>query len=133
MQFYFLSIVLNALTGFTLFTDDKREPVEAHEPFAFKLSNGAFRFVLGLLTMVMGVLSLLAATDIPVVGDIVPALAGLAGGASLVFEFYRNKATLPSEKTEKAVGFFSRNKKVFGVADLAAAALHFLFPAVLLL
>ncbi|MDR3276110.1 MAG: hypothetical protein LBT11_02675 [Treponema sp.] len=133
MQFYFLSILLNAVTGFILVTDKDREEPDTLASFRLDPSNGNFRFVLGLLTAVMGLLRLLSSTDVPVVGDIIPALAGLASGFSLIFDFYRSKTTLPSERVEKTGEFFQKNKRWLGFTAIGAALLHFLFPGLLLL
>ncbi|MDR0909275.1 MAG: hypothetical protein LBM77_05855 [Spirochaetaceae bacterium] len=127
MQFYFLSVALNALTGFVLFKDD------GESGFVASLRNSSFRLVLGICTAIMGVLSILAATDIPVVGDLLPAFAGLAGGVSLIFEFYKSKTTVVSENTEKVQGIVEKYKKPLGIVCLATAIVHFIIPGVLFL
>jgi hypothetical protein len=70
---------------------------------------------------------------VPVVGDIIPALAGFLAGFVLVFEYYRNRSTLEPEHTEKIEQVLIHNKKWVGYFAFAAAALHFLLPSVLFL
>jgi uncharacterized membrane-anchored protein len=132
MQLYFLSVVLNAAAGYILFTDDKREPA-AEQTFAPNPANPVFRLILGIVTMIMGVLSILASTDIPVVGDIFPALAGLGSGFALVFGYYRSKSTIASEKADKTGKAIELYKKPLGIVTMVIAFLHFLLPSVLLI
>ena len=134
LQFYFLSIVLNALGGYLLFFGDSNEVPEFKGRFSLK--DETFRFVVGILAVLVGFLKLLSAIegDVPIIGDLVPALAGFLSGFILIFEYYRNRATVESsENTQKIDRILVSNKKIIGVIALAAAALHFVFPRVLLL
>jgi hypothetical protein len=131
IQFYFLSIFFNALTGYALVMGSRQEEAA----LGFSLANETFRLILGILTMVTGLLKLLSSVqgDIPVVGDLLPALAGLLGGFVLIFGFYRGRSGVKSEKIEKIEGFLTKNEKTIGFFALGAAVLHFMFPSVLLL
>jgi hypothetical protein len=140
IQFYFLSILLNGLTGYLLVFDrDEKGPdidVEDGEKFQFSIHNGTFRLILGILTMVVGLLKLLSAVkgDVPVVGDLIPALAGLLAGFVLVFAYYRGRSTVEAEgKSARLEEIVSKNEKWVGIFAMVAAGLHFLFPSVLLL
>jgi hypothetical protein len=132
IQFYFLSIVCNALAGYALTRntdelDDKRQA-----PFTLSARNPTFRLLLGLLSSVTGLFKLLSAIDPPFVGDLVPALTGVGGGLLLLYDYYANTTTL---KPESALTTFLTGKKTkrgFGVWACAVAALHFLFPEMLL-
>jgi hypothetical protein len=133
IQFYFLSILLNGVTGYILsFGGDEPElPVESGRRFS--LNNNTFRLVLGILLAVTGLLKLLSPTDIPIIGDLLPALLGLAAGFVLVFGYYRERATVDSEKAARFEESIRRYKKWLGFALLGSAALHFLFPQALFL
>jgi hypothetical protein len=135
IQFYFLSIFLNGLCGYTLIQNADDDSAAPDSGFRFSLYNETFRFVLGAATIVTGLLKLLSSVrgDVPVVGDIVPALAGLLSGFVLVFEFYRGRSSLDPEHTDKIEQVLVHNKKWVGYFALAAAALHFLLPTVLFL
>jgi hypothetical protein len=135
IQFYFLSIILNALTGYTLITDTGEEDAVIESGFRWSLHNETCRLILGILTILMGLLKILSAIqgDVAVIGDLIPALAGFLSGFVLAFEYYRNRSTLEPEHTEKIEYLLIRNKKWIGFIALIAAALHFLFPSVLLL
>jgi len=134
IQFYFLSILLNALAGYILFTGDDGNVLEFKNDFSMK--DETFKLVVGILTAVTGLLKLLSPVegDVPVVGDLVPAIAGLLAGFLLIFGYYQNRSTMePSEHAEKIDRILMKNRKIIGVLALIAAVLHFLFPKVLLL
>jgi len=134
LQFYFLSIALNVLAGYILITGDEGGVLEFKSGFSLK--DETFRFVVGILSVVTGLLKILSPIegDVPVVGDLIPAITGLVCGFILIFEYYRNRSSLEaSEHTERVDRILVSNKKIIGVAALVVAVLHFLFPKVLLL
>jgi hypothetical protein len=132
VQFYFLSILLNGLTGYILsFGGDKPETME--NSFRFSLNNSTFRLILGIIIAITGLLKLLSPVDIPIIGDLIPALLGLAAGFVLLFGYYRERATVDSEKTARLEAAVERYKKWLGFGLLVSAALHFLFPKALFL
>ena len=135
IQIYFLSIFLNVLAGYILISEDEKNTLEIKPSFFLK--DETVRLVLGILSMITGVLKLLSPVegDLPILGDIIPAAAGFASGFILVFEYYKNRATIIKEPEEKAAlnVILVRNKKIIGYTAIVVAILHFLFPKVLLL
>jgi len=134
LQFYFLSIALNALAGYILITGNEDGALGFKSGLSLK--GESFKLVVGILAVITGLLKLLSVVegDVPVVGDLFPALAGFLSGFILIFEYYRNRSSLEvSGHTEKVDRLLVANKKVIGIAALIAAAMHFLFPKVLLL
>lgn len=117
-QFYFLSVLLNILAGLVLVYgkslvqkkneisvsgDDLFDTAEsdgaenattkdsvAYDAIHGTFENRTFRLVVGILAVFVGIMKILSVfrNDIPVIGDLVPALAGLAGGAALLVEYY---------------------------------------------
>ena len=71
--------------------------------------------------------------DIPVIGDLVPALAGLAGGAALLVEYYVSSSAADSTIPDNIQTVFIDSRKYIGVFCLLAGLLHFVFPQVMLL
>lgn len=134
IQFYFLSILFNAIAGYALAMDQDARPSSLDGIRAI-LSDETFRLVLGVLTLATGFFKLLSAVrgDIPVVGDLFPSVAGLASGFALVFEFYRTRSALASDVSERLELIFVKNRKWIGYGTLIAAVTHFLFPTVLFL
>jgi hypothetical protein len=135
IQFYFLSILLNGLSGYVLITNPGDEDTGLDSGFRLSFKNETCCLILGILTIVIGFLKILSAVqgDVPVVGDLIPALAGFLAGFVLVFEYYRSRSTLEPEHTEKIEMLLVHNKKWIGFLALAVAGLHFLFPSVLFL
>ena len=133
LQFYFLAVVLNAIAGYLLFFGDEGEILELKNDF---LKGETFKLVLGILSVITGLLKLLSPVegDIPIIGDLVPAVTVFLCGFILVFEYYKTRSTIEvPEQPEKIGKVLIGYKKIIGMAALVAAALHFLFPTVLLL
>ena len=134
VQFYFLSIVLNALAGYILITGDNGGSLEFTSRFS--LNDETARLLVGILSILTGFMKLLSPFEgsVPVAGDLVPALTGFLTGLILIFEYYRSRSTL---EVAEPIGRIDRillaNKKFVGTAALIAALLHFLFPRVPLL
>lgn len=139
IQLYFLSILLNGVTGYILITGDGGDSASIENSLHCSLRNNTFRLVLGILTAATGVLKLLspAMDNIPLLGDLFPALAGIAAGFILVFGYYREYSSLPAEeaggKLDRIGDTFLHYKRAAGIGLLAAALLHFLFPQALFL
>ncbi|MDR2921825.1 MAG: hypothetical protein LBU85_00605, partial [Treponema sp.] len=101
IQLYFLSILCNGLSGYILFSGggEENETIEnSAGKLRFSIHNVTFQFVLGILSAVTGVLKLLSPIEnrVPILGDIVPALAGIAGGFILIFGHYRRNVSSSS-------------------------------------
>jgi hypothetical protein len=144
IQLYFLSILLNAGSGALILGDAARKKSGSGDDSGFKsiedelkfpFSGTTFRLVLGILTGITGILKLLSTIDgkMPVIGDIVPALAGMSAGFVLLFDFYKSNSTIKSDKVAEIDNIVGHNKKLFGIFAVASAVLHFLFPNALLL
>lgn len=134
IQFYLLSVLLNALTGFVILfaeRDDERAPGKIPDV----LYDETFRLVLGTLTGVVGFFKFLTVVrgDVPVVGDLLPALGGLLGAFILLYEFYKSRNEFTEEGLSPMVRSVVLAKKYIGIACIAVAILHFLFPVVLFL
>ena len=134
LQFYLLSVVLNVLAGYILIAGDNDGVLEFKGGFSLK--DETIRLVLGILSLLTGLMKILSVVegDVPVIGDLFPALTGLLSGFILIFEYYRSRSSVEvSEHSERVDRILVSNKRIIGVAALIAAALHFLFPKVMLL
>ena len=131
---YLLSVVLNALTGIIL-SFCKEEPETG--AVSFSLDNETVRFAIGGLSFITGLLKILSPVhgNVPVVGDLFPALAGLAGGFILLFDFYRSKApdSPAVERMERIIAIIGHNRKIIGFVCITAAGLHFIFYPIIFL
>lgn len=127
MQLYFLCIVLNAAVGCVLLLPEFNKL----PPW---MENRNFRLVLGLLSVGFGILKLLITMPrIPVLGDFIPAMAGVSGGSVLLLEYYREKSTMELKLPSAIENVLTNGRKYVGMFCAAAAVLHFLFPKVILL
>ena len=138
LQFYLLSVLMNALAGYILFFGDSGGVLEWRCGFSVK--SETYRLVVGILSAFTGLFKLLSSIqgDLPVIGDIVPAVTGVLCGFILIYEYYLNLSVgddfqQEAENSKKETGFLVANKKLIGAAAMIAAVLHFLFPTVLLL
>ncbi len=137
IQLYFLSILFNSLSGYVLVAQEGWENDSIERGLGFSPRNETFRLVLGILAAVTGVLKLLspALGTVPFLGDLIPALGGIAAGFILVFGYYRDhvQAADSGGRLDRIGNAFLRWKKGTGFALLVFSALHFLFPQAFLL
>ena len=136
MQLYFLSILLNILAGTALCAESLAGRFRAFARLGPLVAGRGFRTVVGVLAAGVGFLKLLvlsAPQDVPVVGDLLPALAGLAMGATLIVQVLREKADVPKEAITRVEQIVLAYRVPLGLAGLAVAALHFLLPGALFL
>ncbi|HUX50678.1 MAG TPA: hypothetical protein VMW73_07760 [Spirochaetia bacterium] len=135
-QFYFLSIVLNLLAGIALAYDAIDEKFSLSVFFNRDIFNRqGFRLSLGIATSIVGFFKLLSVTagNVPVVGDLLPALTGLILGGSLLALYYQERSTVSGPIIQSIDNIFLKNRTVFGILGIITAVLHFLFPSVLFL
>jgi uncharacterized membrane protein len=100
------------------------------------LFGGGVRLVIGIAAAAIGILKLLSPFEgWAILGDLIPALAGITSGFVLIFTFYRDNSTrVENEGALYRIGeVFLKYKKVSGIVLLVIAALHFLFPKALFL
>jgi len=142
IQLFLLSIIFNGLIGFLLVLGDTEEGAVQEKGIKFFFTSWGFRLVLGIITVITGILKFLLPmpnserTAIPILGDFLPALAGIVAGFILIFSFYREN----SSKSETAEGKLDRigdtllqYRKAVGISLLVISVLHFLFPYALFL
>ena len=152
LQFYFLSILLNLLAGLIILYgngDSEGSEQQTAENAASKkrsafvraFGNNAFfedktfRLVLGILCAFVGLMKLVSVVrnDIPVAGDLLPAIAGMLGGTCYIIEYYCATASQEPNLPFFVKRVFVEDRKYIGIFCIAAAVLHFIFPDVLLL
>jgi hypothetical protein len=135
IQLYFLSILCNGLAGYILFAGDESG---AEEKSIILYNNPTFHLVLGILSAVTGVLKILSPSigGIPILGDLIPAAAGIIAGFMVIFGIYR-KDSSSSDQSAGSLDVLGssllRFRKPIGLGLLVVAAIHFLFPEALFL
>ena len=136
IQLYFLSILCNGLSGYVLFAGDEDAAVD--NSLRFSINSPTFHLVLGILSAVTGILKLLSPTmeGIPLLGDLIPAAAGVMAGLLLIFGIYRRDVAASSEaqgSLDRLGASLLRFRKFVGLGLLVVAVVHFLFPQALFL
>jgi hypothetical protein len=139
IQLYFLSILCNGLTGYILIRNDSGDDGLIETSMRFSARNSTFRLGLGIVSAVTGLLKLLSpvSDNWPVLGDLIPGLAGIAAGFMLIFGYYREHASDVAFSGEGKMDHIGDSvlkfQKGAGFALLFLALLHFLFPRAILL
>ncbi len=132
VQIYFLSILLNLLGGFGLASETMVERISGLRIFSdFFEGRTTLKITVGILSFIVGILKLLSSMDVPVAGDLLPALGNIAVGFALVLDYYKDRSE--STSSEKLNDFFARNSSFIGIAAVLFGVLHFFIPRVLLL
>ncbi len=136
LQFYFLSITANLLAGLTLSANYLNEKFSGLAPFKELLEKKGVKLTIGAFALIVGFLKLLIrsrSNDVPLVGDLLPALAGLGMGAVLLFEIFKERTNIPAETVSNLEKVVVNYKVPLGLAGLAISLLHFIIPGALFL
>ena len=133
MQFYFLSIFANVLAGLTLMSDYFAERFKAFLPFKDLFAKKNVKTAIGISAFVIGFLKILLPVQTVVVGDLLPALAGLAMGAGLILGLLRERTKVSAETVDNLEKTVMTYRVPLGIAGLVVSALHFLLPRALFL
>ena len=137
LQFYFLSILLNCIAGFILIANKNsktgNESSDTKMPEIFK--DKTFKLVIGIMCCFSALVKLLTSFPgaVPILGDLIPSVAGLLGGVALLIEYYLAQSPSEAKLNPKLETIFIANKKYIGILCILSALLHFLFPKVILL
>ena len=160
MQFYFLSILLNLITGSILLYSCEN-PQDAEDDFDESSENpdldsekkskikkifykifgttkiaedSLFHLIIGFLTVFTGLVKLLSPCSSPIfLGDLLPALAGLVGGASLLLLYFSQKSEVEINLPSFLEKIFISERKIVAIALIVIAIVHFIVPGVLFL
>jgi hypothetical protein len=133
LQFYFLSIFANMLAGLTLTSDYFAEKFKAFLPFKELFSKKNVKTTIGIAAFVVGFLKLLLPVQTVVVGDLLPALAGLTMGTGLILGIIKERAKVSAETVDNLEKTVMTYRVPLGIAGLVVSALHFLLPRALFL
>ena len=141
-QFYLLSVVSTVIAGLALSSDYLNTKSDFFGSFRFLQKNRSIQIAAGLVTAAIGILKLIFRSpgeDVVVVGDLLPAAAGIILGVILIGEAFRQhpKAEDEQEKVEKSVEKVTRGIAPYripvGIAGAVIGLVHFLFPRILFL
>jgi hypothetical protein len=130
LQFYFLSILTNALAGALLSADYFGRRIQRLAWLVARPASRRLKMGSGAAALLVGACTIFwpAGGGVPVIGDLVPSIAGLAMGVALLFEVFRQDALFPSEPAAAPARIGLDWRSMFGIAGLAVALLHFFLP-----
>ena len=136
IQIYFLSIILNLLAGLALSADFMGEKISGFDKLKeFIEQQSPVNIILGISVCVIGLLKLASpiSPGFFFIGDLIPGLAAIFSGATLLFLYFKNKSDVTSKLVDTLENILIRNKSIIGVTTFASAILHFLLPGVTLI
>lgn len=135
-QVYLLSVVTLILASVALGFDELDKQMRVGSFFhATVFKSEGFHFGLGVVTLLVGFFQFLSVhpDDTIILGNLVPAAAGMVLGGTLILSFYRAKSTVESVFVDRLDSIFLKNAGSFAYMGLLIAVLHFFFHRVLLL
>ena len=132
VQFYALSVFVNIIIGALMCIEGKNGEDSFLGRLKEMLEEKGIKFSLGVLSAIIGLFKFLTPMrgDIAVVGDLLPAVTGIALGGVLLLEFFRTRSDISSEAISRIEGTVTTNRKFIGMAGIVVGILHFLMPAV---
>jgi len=94
--------------------------------------ENSLKFGLGLASLVIAFFKLLSPIegDVPVIGDLLPVVAGLATGAVLLFDFFRGSSDIKSSTVDRLESGILSYRRYIGIGAAVTGLLHFLIPTV---
>lgn len=134
-QIYLLSIVVNLIAGLSLSAGNLGERAEILAVFNWFRENKRAEIVLGVLAAATGVLKLIIKSPdetVPVAGDLLPGLIGIAMSVVLIMDAFQ-KVEAGGDTAVKGKPVLLGYTTHIGVTGLVISVLHFLFPGVLIL
>ena len=117
-------------------SDDAQKPAGGLKSLAIPfLGDKTLQLVVGILVGLTGIMKLLSPIqyDIAIIGDLIPALAGIAASAFLLLDWYQDRSDVAIMLPESIESIYTGGRKYLGIFCVIAAVLHFIFPRVLFL
>lgn len=135
-QFYLLSVFANIVAGLTLAGDYLGEKFAFLASFKNLRENRTGQIVIGIVALAVGFITFFVRAPgdtVPVVGDLLPSVAGIAMGITLLVESFRQQVDSRGPQAEKLSKALITYRVPAGIAGASIAIVHFLFPAAVIL
>ncbi len=135
-QFYLLSVFINIVAGLTLAGDYLGDRFALLSSFKSMRENRTALIVIGLIAVGIGVITFFVRApgdSVPVIGDLLPSLVGIAQGLALLVEAFRQRVESRGAQGEKLSKAVLTYRVPAGIVGVAVGLLHFLFPAAVIL
>lgn len=135
-QFYFLSVASLLFGGVLAAADFLSERVGAFAPLADLAERRALIMTTGVITLAVGIFKIFIQAPgdgIPVAGDLLPAIAGIATGGVLLLSGMQRRPQVGADTPPPPPPAVVEYKSPIGLAGVIVGLLHFLFPAAVIL
>ena len=135
-QFYLLSVVANLAASLALAGDYVGQKMPILKCFIELATRRSARITIGISALAVGILKLFILSpgeEIPVVGDLLPAVTGIAIGALLIAQIVPDKVERAGERIQKLSKTALTYRVPVAIAGIVVSFLHFLFPGLLVL
>jgi hypothetical protein len=133
LQFYLLSVVANALAGTALLMATQGQKTPNLREF---FQRQYVRLSVGGVAIAVGVLKIFVRAPfdtVPVAGDLLPALMGIAIGLALLAESWTGRGQQAADVQQKVSNLANFYRLPLGFAALAVSVVHFLVPGAVIL
>ncbi|MGA2764187.1 MAG: hypothetical protein ABSG17_12545 [Spirochaetia bacterium] len=131
LQFYLLSVFANLMASLTLAGDYLGEKLPFLGCFKEVRTKRSARMTIGIAALVVGIIKLFVLAPgehVIIVGDFLPAAAGIIIGAILLAEINPAKVEQAGEPIRKISRTALTYRVPVSIAGIVVALLHFLFP-----
>ena len=136
MQIYFLVVITNILSGLVLSGSFLDEKISGFGPCNTLMQNGKFKLVLGILSVLTALFTLLlkiTPDDVVVLGDLLPAVTGGVMGSYLIMSFFYGSLEETRSWMKSFVDVMEDRGHIIGIAGMLVGVIHFLVPTALIL
>ncbi len=136
MQIYFLVVLTHILSGFVLSGSFLEGKIIEFAPCNAMLQKPKFKLVLGILTALSALFTLLlkiTPADIVFIGDILPGVYGILTGSFMIMSFFYGSLEETRSWMKSFVDLMEDRGHVIGIAGILIGIIHFLVPSAVIL
>ena len=136
MQIYFLVVLTNILSGLILSGSFFEEKNPEFAPCNLFLQKPRFKLVLGVVTVLTALFTLLVKVtpaDIFFIGDLLPACYGVLAGSFLIMSFFYNSLEESRSWMKSFVDIMEDRGHIVGLTGILIGLIHFLVPSAVIL
>ncbi len=133
VQFYFLSIFVNFIGGLLLANEVIKKQFPKLDALQELFAAQNFILSFSIISAVTGVFKIISVYDgdVPVIGDMIPALLSILIAVFLFLNWQKNKEVEINPTLEKTDSLIEKYRNIIGIAAIVISLLHFFFPDVL--
>jgi hypothetical protein len=127
---YLLFIDFGIIGGIILCADFLKEKTPGFSKFIDIINTKEVKFVIGIVSFLVGFFKLIFPIGWIIVGDLMPAAISIVVGITLLLDFYKETASISSELLQRADEILLKNRNLIGTLSIVIALLHAFFADV---